>query len=128
MRYIKAVAAFGLAFCVTSNAFAETFRSNARSGAKVTVLSHWIYNNQCHSSNFAKVSFRQPANGTLSYVKKKVRVPKGKKCAGKLSNGVEVYYRSKPGFRGQDRGRAYFTFDGGRNQSTNNARFVINVK
>ena len=101
-------------------AFAEAITVTASRNATTPLRMIWVYNRAtCYGAAFPKIILRKPKNGKLSYRKTKVKVPKGKRCAGKTAYAVTVYYRPNRGFRGNRKCsvRVFLSAIFGRNQS-----------
>ncbi|MEM8749328.1 MAG: hypothetical protein AAGF28_03455 [Pseudomonadota bacterium] len=102
--------AFAATF-VADPAFAARKKMDVRAGATTTISSMGVYNtSNCNAAPYPKVWLKQPKNGVLKSFKRRVRVEKGRKCAGKMLNYTFVSYTPKPGFRGDDRGKVVFSF------------------
>ncbi len=92
-------------------AFAEAITVTASRNATTPLRMIWVYNRAtCYGAAFPKIILRKPKNGKLSYRKTKVKVPKGKRCAGKTAYAVTVYYRPNRGFRGTENARFGFSY------------------
>jgi len=118
-------------------AAAQTINGNVRSGKEVRIYNFSAYDpNDCGALAYPKVSFKQPANGSLrikKYVGKLIgKKFKGSFCYGKTAKGLAVYYRSNRGFRGLDRARVSFSFpafvDGSGYDNVKSLKFNITVK
>jgi len=130
MKYIKLAILASL--IVPTGAFAKNQNAEARSGATKIIGTFNTFNRvRCTSTPFAKASIRQPKNGTLTVRNQRHRVPKGRKCAGKMMNMSIISYKSKSGFRGKDKGVVYFRhqrYNGDTVGSSYNVNFTITVK
>ena len=126
----------GLAIASTGNiatSFAKTFNGKARSG-KVTQLYRFsVYDQRdCGSLAYPKVQFKKPKNGTITVKKFTGRLKLKGRCNGKVAKGMAVYYKSRSGFRGNDKATVYFSYpvgaDGSGYNNVNRVNFNINVK
>jgi len=116
----------------SSTSWAETVSRSVKSGAKIAVGGFHLFNrNNCSSAPFARTKLKQPKNGKLTIVKRRLPVAKGRKCAGKMQNMVVVYYQSKRGYRGKDQGTAFFNYAAYRGEAvyrTYDVKYKITVK
>lgn len=118
-KWKRAIAAiFALSTFSATDAIAASMNATVKSGQKTQVYRFTIFNkSNCQAAVFPKANFRQPKNGTFSIVKRRIPIPAGRRCAGKIMNALIVYYQSKPGYRGSDSGKFGFSYpqfvDGG---------------
>ncbi|PTW55717.1 hypothetical protein C8N35_11242 [Breoghania corrubedonensis] len=83
---------------------AETLKADARSGRTTRVGGHFVYNiTNCQASIVPNLKVaRQPAHGTVTIRKARMRVGTGHRCAGLAVTGSEVHYTAKRGYHGAD--------------------------
>ena len=130
MKYL--ILAILASLFIHNSAYAKNQNAEARSGVTKIIGRFNTFNRvSCTSTPFAKVSIRQPKNGKLTVKNQRHRVPKGSKCAGKMMNMSIVSYKSKPGFKGKDKGVVYFRhlrYSGDTVGSSYNVNYNITVK
>jgi hypothetical protein len=97
-----------LAGAVSSVAYAES--ASVASGVKSRVTRHWSYDARCQAAKLAVRLTTQPAHGRVSIQSERISVPanasrggdQNTNCVGRSLLGVGVYYKSSPGYVGQD--------------------------
>ena len=102
--------------------------ATAPSGGKTRIASHFRVDGQCNPSRVEITVLKAPANGTVTYERQDVVIPKqntkgeNQRCVGKTVAGVVMFYQSKPGFAGTDSFR-YRRF----NPNDANDRFNVEI-
>jgi hypothetical protein len=84
--------------------------ATVESGVKSEITTHMRYDSRCQSGPVSIRITAAPANGTVTAETKSIvvpaqsdrGVPQQSPCVGKTVDGVAIYYRSEPGFVGQD--------------------------
>ena len=133
MKHIRAfLILFTFSTIIFPPAYAASINVTVKSGKKTAIHTYALFNTiTCATGAVPTASFRQPAHGTLSSGRRTVRIPKGKRCAGKLVKSVVVYYRSNSGFRGRDKikfGYSYPRYVGGASDQYFNVSGTVRVK
>jgi hypothetical protein len=105
-------ALFGMACVfVATSAYAETANVTVSSGAKTRVGDFSVYNiDDCSSAGKPKMTFYQPDHGTFTAAWTRLKFEEGHKCRGKPINGMVIFYQSKGGYRGKDKGSYVASF------------------
>lgn len=119
------VAAFSL---FVSAAVAEPV--SVPSGKATQVDYFFLYDSwTCQNGAKSAVSFKQPANGTLSSKWGKQTIKDKGACNGKSMNVLLIYYKSKVGYHGQDSGKYSVSFASYVNGSVDTSQsFNVNVQ
>jgi hypothetical protein len=101
---------FAVLFC-TAPAKAETVNIDVSSGRKVEVGNFAFYDlDSCASGGKPKITYYQPEHGTITSTWARLKFASDHKCRGKPINGLIIYYQSKGGYRGVDRGSYVVSF------------------
>jgi hypothetical protein len=106
MRKAMFVAGIG----VLAATLARADMATVESGVNTEITTHTRYDSRCQSSPVSIRITAPPANGTVTTEMKRIvvpaesdrGVPQQGPCVGKTLDGVAIYYRSIPGFVGQD--------------------------
>ena len=118
--------------CMTGISYGKTFKLDVPAGKTTGLYYLWAYNRTtCYGAQYPKVRLKQPDHGKLTHRKERVRIPKGKPCAGKMAFRTVVFYTPDRGFRGKDIvsfGFSYPRYDGEMNRQRVNFRGVLTVK
>jgi hypothetical protein len=100
------------AACVLAPSLASAEAATVESGVKTEVATHMRYDSRCQPNTVSIKILEPPAYGTVTSEPKSMVVPQSErnmpqqaKCVGKTIDGVAIYYKSEPGFIGQDRFR-----------------------
>jgi len=98
--------------CVLVPSLASAQSATVESGVKTEITTHMRYDSRCQPSTVSIKIIDAPTYGTVTSEPKSIVVPQSERnmpqqsqCIGKTVNGVAIYYRSEPGFIGQDRFR-----------------------
>ena len=98
--------------CVLAPSLASAQSATVESGVRTEITTHMRYDSRCQPSTVSIKILEAPAYGTVTSEPKSIVVPQSERnmpqqsqCIGKTVNGVAIYYRSEPGFIGQDRFR-----------------------
>jgi hypothetical protein len=109
-RFVSCVLGLACAFVATA-AYAETANVTVSAGAKTRVGDFSVYNmDDCSSAGKPKMTFYQPEHGTFTAVWTRLKFEDGHKCRGKQINGMVIFYQSKGGYRGKDKGSYVASF------------------
>jgi hypothetical protein len=101
------------AACVLAPSLAWAQSATVESGVKTEITTHMRYDRRCQPNTVKIKIVEAPANGTVTSEPKSIVVPPQSDsnmrqqsiCVGKTVAGVAIYYKSEPGFVGQDRFR-----------------------
>ncbi len=94
-----------------ASAQAETVNVDVASGRKVQVGDFAFYDiDSCASGGKPKITFYQPEHGTITSTWARLKFGSDHKCRGKPLNGLIIYYQSKGGYRGKDKGSYVVSF------------------
>src|SRR4051794_34623100 len=101
-----------VAACMIAPSLASAQSATVESGVKTEITTHMRYDSRSPPSPVNIKILEAPANGPVTSEPKTMVVPPSEPnmpqqsiCAGKAVNGVAIYYKSEPGFIGQDRFR-----------------------
>lgn len=78
-----------------------------KSGQKTLIYQFGSYEANCASFQYAKFRNKKTKNGSLVSTRGSFKIQDGR-CRGKNLKSVNVYYTSKPGFKGKDKARLSF--------------------
>lgn len=82
---------------------------NATSGKQARLSAFWAFGADCGTRTFDLKTTARPKNGTLisRVITRKIIASAetnfDKRCVGKTTKAIEMFYKSKPGFKGKDR-------------------------
>ena len=98
--------------CALAPSLASAQSATVESGVKTEITTHMRYDSRCRPSPVNIKILEAPVYGTLTSEPKSIVVPQSERnmpqqsnCIGKTIDGVAIYYKSEPGFAGQDRFR-----------------------
>lgn len=97
------------AACVLAPCLASAQSATVEAGVKTEIATHMRYDSRCNPTAVSIKILDAPAYGTVTSEPKSIVVPKSERnmpqqanCIGKTISGVAIYYKSEPGFIGQD--------------------------
>jgi hypothetical protein len=100
------------AACVLAPSLASAQSATVESGVKTEITTHMRYDSRCRPDAVSIKILEAPVYGTVTSEPKSIVVPQSERnmpqqanCVGKTIDGVAIYYKSEPGYIGQDRFR-----------------------
>lgn len=101
---------FAAILIISTNAQAKSLKLTVKANSKTLLGQIYIYNKAtCYYGPLPKIVEKSANHGTVKVVKATFR-PKRGPCKGNIIKGYDVYYHTKPGFKGVDKGVLKYTF------------------
>lgn len=130
--FVRTLSALLLAMSPFSTAaLADTYSVEVAAGRTTQLRSFSLFNDvTCEFGPKPSVQFRQPANGKISVAWGVVGFEGKGPCKKANIRGFIVSYTPKPGFRGKDTGKVYFSYlrYGTSGNKTDSMKFDLTVK
>ncbi len=134
IRFIFAIfAGLCLTILSTGQLSAKTITGDVRAGKSTQIYSFVSYNAEtCATSTIPKLGTVKVDNGKITSRVGRVQFDSGR-CKGKYFNALQIFYKSKSGFRGEDKASIILItnrYVGGFSHSrrSNKVIFKLNVK
>ena len=111
MNRIQFVSLLASAVVAISSTFAAAEVIKVPAGRTSSIGSFSLFQTAtCTDGPKPKVTFKQPAHGTLSAKWQSAKINEKGPCNGKMMRAYLIYYQPKSGFRGLDTGTAVFSY------------------
>lgn len=131
-RFAAILLFFGIV-AMAGGASAETVRLTVPAGKASPLGGFYIYfRHNCYTGPRASYTIsRGAAHGTVSVVESRRAIRVLKRCPSQKANVLDIIYRPRPGFRGEDRFSITFTYnryDGHNMQARTRQDYIVTVK
>lgn len=111
MRRSTIVSVIASAIVAMTSTFAVAEVIKVPAGRSSSIGSFSLFQTEtCTDGPKPKVTFKQPAHGTLSAKWQSAKINKKGPCNGKMMKAYLIYYQPKAGYRGPDAGTAVFSY------------------